>query len=108
MSFGNISQKFTSQKELDAYCEKRGVTVEAPNSDARKYIADMSRENAEQAARDNGFRDLDHYHNATLDERRDRVAATREAESKKRVSIFGSDAKVAADDKKAWKDALPT
>jgi hypothetical protein len=107
ITIGNDSrQSFTSAKELDAYCEARGVTYEAPGSRARKELAHASREAAEASARRDGFRDLDHYMNATQSEKRDRLAATREKESAKRVGMFGSSAKVAADDS-SWNGAMP-
>lgn len=106
-TLGNMSQRFTSQKEMDAFCEKRSVTVEPPGSAARKRFAYESEEAANQTAKEAGYRDLDHLHAATSDERRERVAANRERQSAKRVAQFGSEHAAAPDDKSAWNDALP-
>lgn len=103
-----IGRTFTSQQELDRYCEANGVEAVSKHDSGWKAFKAASRESADALCRDMGYRDSDDHRANFKKHQRDLVAANRQAQIDAYHDKHGSDGKKAVDDASLdWNDPLP-
>lgn len=88
-----VDRSFASQKELDSYCQERGVEYVSRDSATWRKFHDRSKAAADGEAQEAGFRDARHRKEFVVKNQRDIVASNRQRKIDEYHEQYGSEGK---------------